>query len=77
MRPIRALRQRGSPDAYIWQSRFSCVFELVRGGFDVCAGFSGALDNAGDEVDPVLREVVTVAPLGVAIDAVGVRQGGE
>jgi site-specific recombinase XerD len=37
---------------------FLCASGLVRGGFDVCAGFSRALDDAGNEVDPVLREVV-------------------
>jgi hypothetical protein len=46
----------------------------MRGGFDVCAGFSRALDNAGNEVDPVLGEIVAVVPFRVAIDAVGVLQ---
>jgi hypothetical protein len=32
----------------------------------------GAVDDAGDEIDPVLREVVAVAPLGVGVNAVGV-----
>jgi hypothetical protein len=44
----------------------------MRGGFDVLAGCARAFDNAGNEVDPVLREVVAVASFGVAIDAVGV-----
>ena len=51
------------------------MFELVRGGFDVFADLTRAFDNSGDEVDPVLREVVAVAPFGVAIDAVGMLQG--
>jgi hypothetical protein len=46
----------------------------MRGGFNVFADLAGALDDAGDEVDPVLREMVAVAPFRVAIDAVGVLQ---
>jgi hypothetical protein len=38
----------------------------------VFAGLAGALDDAGDEVYPVLREVVAVAPLGVGVHAIGV-----
>src|SRR5579875_451418 len=53
---------------------FLCVFELMRGGFDVFADLTGALDDAGNEVDPVLREVVAVAPFGVAINAVRMLQ---
>lgn len=30
----------------------------MRGGFDVFTDLAGALDDAGNEVDPVLREVV-------------------
>jgi hypothetical protein len=53
---------------------FLCVFELMRGGFDMLADLAGAVNDLGDEVDPVLREMVAVAPFRVAIDAVGVRQ---
>jgi hypothetical protein len=51
------------------------VFELVLGGFDVLTDLAGALDDAGNEIDPVLREVVAARPLGIGIDAVGVLQG--
>jgi hypothetical protein len=44
-------------------NRVLCVFELMRGGFDVLADLAGALDDAGNESDPVLREVVTTRPL--------------
>jgi hypothetical protein len=58
----------------VWQPRFLCLFERVRGGFDVFAGLAGALDDRGDKVDPVLREIITVVPGSVGIDAVGVLQ---
>lgn len=51
---------------------FSSLFGLMRGGFDVFAELAGVLDDGGHEVDPVLREVAAMAPLGVAIDAIGV-----
>ncbi len=54
---------------------FLCVFELVRGSFDVLAGLARALDNAGDVIDPVLRKVVAVVPGGITVDAIGVLQG--
>jgi hypothetical protein len=41
------------------------VVELVRGGFDVLADLAGALDDASNEVDPILWEIVAMAPLGV------------
>lgn len=34
------------------------------GGVDVLADLAGALDDADNEVDPVLGEFVAVAPLG-------------
>ena len=34
----------------------------MRGGFDVGAGLAGALDDAGNVIDPVLRKVVAVVP---------------
>ena len=43
----------------------------MRGGFDVLADLPGALDYAGNEVDPVLQEGVALAPLGVGVNAVG------
>ena len=73
LRKRQPLKKRKSRNAVAkWQPRFSCVFELVRGGFDVLAGVAGALDDGGDEVDPVLREVVAVVPGGIAINAAGV-----
>ena len=59
----------------IWQPRFLCVFELMRGGFDVLADLAGALDDAGNEIDPVLREVLAAGPFGIGVNAVGVLQG--
>jgi hypothetical protein len=44
----------------------------MRGGFDVLAGCARALDNAGNEVDPVPGKVAALAPLRVTIDSVGV-----
>jgi hypothetical protein len=51
------------------------VFELMRGGFDVLADLAGALDDAGNEIDPVLREVLAAGPFGIGANAVGVLQG--
>jgi hypothetical protein len=48
---------------------------LVRSSFEVLPDLAGALDDAGNEVDPVLREVVAIAPLGVSIDTIGMLQG--
>ena len=39
------------------------------------ADLARAFDDAGNEVDPILGEVVALAPFGVAIDAVSVLQG--
>ena len=44
----------------LWQPHFLGIFELMRGGFDRLADLAGAFDDAGDEVDPVLREVVSL-----------------
>ena len=56
-------------------NRVLCVFELMRGGFDVLADLAGALDDAGNEIDPVLREVLAAGPFGIGVNAVGVLQG--
>ncbi len=47
----------------------------MRGGFDVLADLAGALDDAGNEIDPVLREVLAAGPFGIGVNAVGVLQG--
>jgi hypothetical protein len=57
------------------QPLFSCGFGLVRGFFGVGADFFGALDEPGEKVDPVLREVIGTEPLRVAVDSIGVFQG--
>lgn len=39
------------------------------------ADLAGAINDAGDEVDPILREVVALVPLGVGVNAVSVLHG--
>ena len=46
----------------------------MRGGFDVLADLAGALDDAGNEIDPVLREVLAAGPFGIGVNAVGMLQ---
>jgi len=45
--------------------------------FPVCdlAEARVALDDGGDEVDPVLRKVVAVSQGGITVDAIGALQG--
>ena len=47
----------------------------MRGGFDVLTNLAGTLDVAGNEIDPVLREVLAAGPFGIGVNAVGVLQG--
>jgi hypothetical protein len=41
------------------------LFELMRGSFDMFTDLAGSLNNAGNELDPLLRDVVAAAPLGI------------
>jgi hypothetical protein len=50
-------------------------FRADAGSFDMLADLAGALHDAGDEVDPVPREVLAAGPFGIGVNAVGVLQG--
>ena len=73
---MATIENKGKAEIWLlYGNRIFVRFRADAGRLRHVGGPCGSGRDAGDEVDPVLREVVVVAPLGVLVNAVGVLHG--